>query len=629
MSQIKITDTSLRDAHQSLWATRMTTDDILPALPQLDNIGYHSLEVWGGATFDVALRYLQEDPWKRLREVRRRIKNTRLQMLLRGQSLLGYTHYPDDIVEKFIQKSAQNGIDIFRVFDALNDLRNLETAMRAIKDTGKHIQACVVYTISPVHTRQHFVDAAGKLRDMGADSICIKDMAGLLSPYMSFELIRALKDKVGLPVQLHTHYIGGMAIATLLKAVEAGVDVIDTAAVPLAFGSSQPPVETIVRALQDTPWDTKLDLRSLFEIADYFEKIRKSKGFERGVTRITDMKVFEHQVPGGMISNLFSQLEEQRAVNRLGEVLQEIPRVREELGYPPLVTPTSQIIGIQAVMNVLSGERYKLCPGEVQDYVKGLYGRPPGEIQREIKQKIIGDQEAITVRPGDLLAPAWARCQKEVRQYARNEEDVLSYALFPQIALKYFERRQGQNDRQPPLAANTKTALPGRTGPAIVNRPAPKGDDVMNFEEIKELIVLLDSTSIAELNLQKNNYSLLLRKSAGICGEPKTAEEPFPAPAAAEIAENFAEMPAAGYNDNCYEVTSPIVGTFYQAPSPETPAFVQLGDRVENGQILCIVEAMKLMNEIKAETAGKIVKIAASDGEGVEYGQLLFLIEKE
>ncbi|MDD3894316.1 MAG: pyruvate/oxaloacetate carboxyltransferase, partial [Syntrophomonadaceae bacterium] len=441
MSRIKITDTSLRDAHQSLWATRMTTDDILPILNKLDNTGYHSLEVWGGATFDVCLRYLKEDPWERLRSIRREVVKTKLQMLLRGQSLLGYSHYPDDIVIKFIEKSADNGIDIFRIFDALNDLRNVEVPMEAAKRTGKHVQACVVYTISPVHTLNHFVDTAKRLRDMGADSICIKDMAGLLSPYVSYELVKALKDNIDLPIQLHTHYIGGMAIATLLKAAEAGVDIIDTATVPLAFGSSQPPVETIVRALKDSAWNTEMELSNLFEIADYFEKIRKQKGFERGVTRIADMKVFEHQIPGGMITNLYSQLEEQKAIHRWDEVLHEIPNVRKDLGYPPLVTPTSQIVGIQAVMNVLTGERYKMCPGEVKDYVRGLYGKPPAEISEEIKQKIIGDQEVITVRPADLLPPAWEKCKQEAEQYAESEEDVLSYALFPQVALKYFEYR--------------------------------------------------------------------------------------------------------------------------------------------------------------------------------------------
>ena len=632
MSRIKITDTSLRDAHQSLWATRMTTDDILPILNKLDNTGYHSLEVWGGATFDVCLRYLKEDPWERLRAIRREVVKSKLQMLLRGQSLLGYSHYPDDIAIKFIEKSADNGIDIFRIFDALNDLRNLEVPMKAAKQTGKHVQACVVYTISPVHTLNHFVDTAKRLRDMGADSICIKDMAGLLSPYVSYELVKALKDSICLPIQLHTHYIGGMAIATLLKAAEAGVDIIDTAAVPLAFGSSQPPVETIVRALKDSEWNTGIELSDLFEIADYFEKIRKQKGFERGVTRIADMKVFEHQIPGGMITNLYSQLEEQKAIHRWDEVLHEIPNVRKDLGYPPLVTPTSQIIGIQAVMNVLTGERYKMCPGEVKDYVRGLYGKPPVEISEEIKQKIVGDLEVITVRPADLLPPAWEKCKQEVAQYAQSDEDILSYALFPQVALKYFEFRQNQSSKEQPVLISTDKNAAGkitqakRTTGKNSEGNSPKGDNEMNLGEIKELILLLDSTSVAEINLQRNDYSLILRKSAVSAEDNQSAKTLSPFDPKEEGVEGPRVIP---HKANCVEVTAPIVGTFYEASSPDAPAFVKLGDQVKSGQILCIVEAMKLMNEIKAEVDGKIVEIKVENGDAVEYGQTLFLIETE
>ncbi|MBP1761626.1 MAG: oxaloacetate decarboxylase, alpha subunit, partial [Firmicutes bacterium] len=450
MKKIGITDTSLRDGHQSLWATRMTTDDMLPILEKLDDVGYHSLEVWGGATFDVCMRYLNEDPWERLRIIRKNIKKTKLQMLLRGQSIVGYTHYPDDIVYRFIDKAAENGIDIFRAFDALNDIRNLETSLKAIKKTGKHAQACVVYSVSPVHTMDHFVETALRLKDMGADSICIKDMAGLLQPYVSYELVKALKESVELPIQLHTHYIGGLAVVSCVKAAEAGVDVIDTASVPMAFGSSQPPVETIVRALQGGLYDTGLDLHALFDIADHFEELRKHKGFERGVTRISDMKVFEHQVPGGMISNLVSQLEEQKASDRLPEVLKEIPRVRKDLGYPPLVTPTSQIVGVQAVLNILAGERYKLCPGEVKDYVRGFYGKPPAPIDAEVQKKIIGDEEVINARPADLLEPGWEKGKKEMAEISDNEEDILAYVLFPQVALKFFAYRKEQQKEDMP-----------------------------------------------------------------------------------------------------------------------------------------------------------------------------------
>ncbi|NLB17258.1 MAG: pyruvate/oxaloacetate carboxyltransferase, partial [Syntrophomonadaceae bacterium] len=465
MNRLKITDTSLRDGHQSLWATRMGLEDMLPILEKLDDVGYHSLEVWGGATFDVALRFLNEDPWERLGFIRRNITKTRLQMLLRGQSLVGYSHYPDDIVEKFVERAAAHGIDIFRIFDALNDVRNLEVPIRAVQQVKKHVQACVVYTISPVHTMEYFVETALRLEDLGVDSLCIKDMAGLLGPYQAYDLIKALKLRIDIPIQLHTHYIGGLAVGACLKGAEAGVDIVDTASVPLAFGSSQPPVETIVRALNGTPWDTRLNIHELFEVATYFEEIRKKKGFERGVTRINDMKVFEHQVPGGMITNFVAQLEEQKAVDKLGLVLEEIPRVREDLGYPPLVTPTSQIVGNQAVFNVLTGERYKLCPNEVKDYVRGFYGKPTVPIRDEVRHKIIGDEEVITIRPADLLNPGWEKAREEIRDLAENDKDVLTYALFPAIVRKIFEYRKNWPEGTDTFPVDSEKEQPAEVKP--------------------------------------------------------------------------------------------------------------------------------------------------------------------
>jgi oxaloacetate decarboxylase alpha subunit len=634
MSKIKISDTSLRDGHQSLWATRMATPDMIPVLKKLDEIGYHSLEIWGGATFDVCIRYLNEDPWERLREIRRNVTKTRLQMLVRGQSLVGYTHYPDDIAVKFIEKAADNGIDIFRIFDALNDLRNLETCMRTVKAIGKHTQACVVYTISPVHSVQHFVDTALRLQDMGADSICVKDMAGLLAPYISYELIRALKENLDVPIQLHTHYIGGLAIATLLKAAEAGVDIIDTASVPMAFGSSQPPVETIVRALQDTEWDTGLSLHDLFEIAEHFEQIRKHKGFERGVTRITDMKVFEHQVPGGMISNFYSQLEEQKAAHRLDEVLKEIPRVRADLGYAPLVTPTSQLIGNQAVINVLLGERYKMCPGEVKEYVRGCYGKPPAPIDEEVRQKIIGDTPVIDVRPADLLEPMWRKAREAVKAWSESEEDVITYALFPQVALKFFEWRkarsaedvpqiQSNDEIGPTVVENKASAAPPRVKPPVKPRAVSRGDEDMNIDEIRELMLLLDQSNIADLELQKNDFKIHLRKYAA--GVIPAASNPVSAVSNPVFAEPVEEI----LDESITEVLAPMVGTFYAAPSPDAAPYVKIGDRVEPGQTLCILEAMKLMNEIKTDFAGTIVNILVENAQPVEYGQTLFLIQKD
>jgi oxaloacetate decarboxylase alpha subunit len=635
MSRIKITDTSLRDGHQSLWATRMTTEDMLPVLDKLDNIGYHSLEVWGGATFDVCIRYLNEDPWERLRYIRQHVKKTKLQMLLRGQSLVGYYHYPDDVVEKFVDKAAENGIDIFRVFDALNDIRNLETCMRASKKTGRHVQACVVYTISPVHSMDHFVDTALRLKDMGADSICIKDMAGLLSPYVSYDLVKLLKEKVQLPVQLHTHYIGGLAVVTCIKAAEAGVDVIDTASVPMAFGSSQPPVETIVRALQGSQWDTRLDLHELFDIATHFEQIRKHKGFERGVTKISDMKVFEHQVPGGMISNLVSQLEEQKASDRLDEVLSEIPRVRKDLGYPPLVTPTSQVIGIQAVLNVLMNERYKLCTKEVKDYVRGLYGKPPAPIDEQVKEKIIGSEKVMTVRPADLLEPGWEKGKREIAGISGEEEDILTYILFPQVALKFFEYRKlkaGEVTPMVPLPEEPEPAMPDVADEIVKKpvarmkkRPGNRGDEEMNLDELRELILLLDQTSITELEVQKDDYRLSLRKTIN------SEKAPAPVIQAVRPAAPSAPPAESKYDDydNIVEVLAPMVGTFYAAPAPDAEPYVRVGDRVKKGQTLCIVEAMKLMNEIKSEYDGTIVEIAVVNAEPIEFDQVLFLIEKD
>lgn len=614
MPVLRITDTTLRDGHQSLWATRMRTADMLPIIEKLDAVGYHSLEVWGGATFDVCLRYLNEDPWERLRLIKKQARNTPLQMLLRGQSLVGYAHYPDDVVEAFVHRMVANGIDIIRVFDALNDVRNMTTAVRVGKQAGAHVQAAVVYTVSPVHTTEHFLRTALDFAELGADSICIKDMAGLLAPYKAFELVSLFKKELRLPVQLHCHYIGGMAVGAYLKAAEAGVDVIDTASVPLAFGASQPPVETVVRALRETPYDTKLRIRLLFEIAEYFEELRRREGYDRGVTRIHDMRVFDHQVPGGMISNLVSQLEEQKSLHRLEEVLAEIPRVRAELGYPPLVTPTSQIVGTQAVLNVLTGQRYKLVPGEVKSYVQGLYGKPPGELNPEIMRDILGDSEPITCRPADLLAPRLEKMRKEIGALAESEEDVLSYALFPQVAKKFLEARLKGEPH--PAAPEKKENRPGP-----VNKPgAVKGEEAksMNLEEIRELVRLLDRTDIKEFCLESQGIKIVIKKG-GTGAENRPQEQAAPPEGDSRPA---VQAPPA----NTVMVKAPMVGTFYSSPAPDAPPYVEVGSKVREGQVLCIIEAMKLMNEIEAEIAGEIADILVGHGQPVEYGQPLFVI---
>ncbi|HPJ22287.1 MAG TPA: oxaloacetate decarboxylase subunit alpha [Clostridia bacterium] len=443
--QVKITDTILRDAHQSLIATRMTTDEMLPIVEKLDQVGYHSLEMWGGATFDSCLRFLNEDPWDRLRKIRAKAKNTKLQMLLRGQNILGYKHYPDDVVEYFVQKSIYNGIDILRIFDALNDPRNLEVAMKATKKEGGHAQGTICYTISPVHdTKQYLKDARG-LVEAGADSICIKDMAGLLLPYTAFDLVKAMKEEVDIPIQLHTHATSGTAMMVYLKAVEAGVDVIDTAISPLSMGTAQPATEPLVMALQGTPYDTGLDVNLLNEIADYFRPIREkyiANGLLNPKVMGVDIKTLLYQVPGGMLSNLVNQLKQAGKEDQFRAVLEEVPRVREDFGFPPLVTPTSQIVGTQAVMNVISGERYKMVPNESKELVRGMYGRTPVPISQEIITKILGDEKPITCRPADLIEPGLENFRNEMKEYLEQEEDVLSYAVFPKVAVDFFEQRR-------------------------------------------------------------------------------------------------------------------------------------------------------------------------------------------
>jgi oxaloacetate decarboxylase alpha subunit len=444
MSKVKITETVLRDAHQSLIATRMTIEDMLPVLSKLDNIGYHSLEAWGGATFDSCMRFLDEDPWDRLRIIKKHVKKTKLQMLLRGQNLLGYKHYADDVVEYFVRKAIENGIDIIRIFDALNDVRNIETAIAACKKEKAHAQGTVCYTISPVHTLKLFVEDAKRLVDMGADSICIKDMAGLLLPYSAYELIKAMKEEVNVPIQLHTHYTSGVASMTYLKAVEAGAEILDCAISPLALGTSQPATEPMVATLKGTSMDTGLDLEALSDIADYFrplkEKYIKQDLLDMKVLGV-DVNTLKYQVPGGMLSNLVSQLKQANAENKYEEVLKEIPRVREELGFPPLVTPTSQIVGTQALMNIISGERYKMVPKETKALVKGEYGKTPAPISEEIKTKILGSEKQITVRPGELIEPELENIRNAIKDYIEQDEDVLSYALLPQVAEEFFKNR--------------------------------------------------------------------------------------------------------------------------------------------------------------------------------------------
>lgn len=445
MGKVKITETVLRDAHQSLIATRMTMDEMLPILPLMDKVGYQSVECWGGATFDACLRFLNEDPWERLRTLKKNLPNTKLQMLFRGQNMLGYRHYADDVLEYFVQKSVANGIDIIRIFDALNDIRNLETAIKAAKKEGAHTQVAISYTLGDVFTTDYYVDYAKRIESAGADSICIKDMAALLTPYETEKLVKALKSAVKIPIQLHTHYTSGLASMCLLKGIEAGVDVIDTAMSPLALGTSHAPTESMVAALQGTEYDTGLDLVLLTEIRDYFMKLRK-KYIDSGLLDpkmlAVDANALIYQVPGGMLSNLLSQLKQAGKEDKLEEVLKEVPRVRKDAGYPPLVTPSSQIVGTQAVFNVIMGERYKMVTKEFKGIVRGEYGRTPVPIDPEFRKKIIGDDTPIDCRPADLLEPELDKLKKECAEWTEQEEDVLSYAQFGQVAVKFFENRR-------------------------------------------------------------------------------------------------------------------------------------------------------------------------------------------
>ncbi len=454
---LKITETVLRDAHQSLIATRMTTEDMLPIIDKMDKVGYHSVECWGGATFDASLRFLKEDPWERLRKLRDGFKNTKLQMLFRGQNILGYNHYADDVVEYFVQKSIANGIDIIRIFDCFNDLRNLQTAVKAANKEKGHAQIALSYTLGDAYTLDYWKETAKKIEDMGADSICIKDMAGLLVPYKATELVQALKDGTKLPIQIHTHYTSGVASMTYLKAVEAGADVIDTAISPFSMGTSQPATEVMVETFKGTPYDTGLDQNLLAEIADYFRPMRE-KALETGLMNPkvlgVNIKTLLYQVPGGMLSNLVSQLKEAKQEDKYQAVLEEIPRVRKDFGEPPLVTPSSQIVGTQAVLNVLQGERYKMVTKESKKVLMGEFGQTVKPFNAEVQKKCIGDEKVITCRPADLIEPQLPKFEKECAQWKQQDEDVLTYALFPQVAKDFFEYREAQQTKVDPKSAD-------------------------------------------------------------------------------------------------------------------------------------------------------------------------------
>lgn len=614
MRTLHIMDTTIRDAHQSLWATRMQIGDMLPILPKMDQVGYWAIEAWGGATFDTCLRFLDENPWERLRAIKKHCPKTPLSMLVRGQNLVGYHHYSQEIVDRFIKASHRNGIDVFRVFDALNDIRNVKDCAAAIIEAGAHFEGALSYTMSPVHTLDSFIEYGLQLKELGADSICIKDMAGMLTPYRTERLVKAFREQIGLPVHLHCHYVGGMAPANYLKAAEAGAAIVDTASAPLAFGNSQPAVEMIVAALKESGYDTGLDLDLLFEIAQYWEGVRERGHYKRGVSSLIHMQVYSHQVPGGMMSNLVSQLEIQKASDRLQDVMEEIPRVRAEVGYPPLVTPMSQIVGTQAVLNVLTGKRWSVVSTEMKDYVGGYYGKAPGPLNKDIVKKVLGDAVPLddTTPPSSLVTTTYADIVEEAGSLAQSEEDVLMWALFPNEARTYLSKHRTSEKTSFLLEEESSNT---------------KEEQNVDINQIKELIRAVEESGIGEVTVEEAGTKITVR-APGQAGSVGATE----AVAVAETVAASASAQAAPTDDkqrpgHWIPVVAPMVGTFYAAPSPDAPSFVQEGDEVIAGQPLCIIEAMKLMNEIAAEQMGTIKEVCIENAKPVEYNTVLFYLE--
>ena len=614
MPGLQLMDTTIRDGQQSLWATRMQLGDMLPILPKMDKVGYWAVEAWGGATFDTCLRFLDENPWERLRSIKAHMPNTDLAMLSRGQNLVGYKHYSKDIVNHFIACAKKNGIQVFRVFDALNDIRNVVDNAEAIKACGGWFEPAISYTVSPVHTLDGYLEYGQQLKDLGADSIAIKDMAGMLTPYRTERLVKAFNAEIGLPVHVHCHYVGGMAPMNIIKAAEAGAAIADTASAPLSFGNSHPAVETIVAALQESRYDTGYDLNLLFEIADYWEEVRKRGHYKRGVSSLTHMKVYSHQVPGGMMSNLVSQLEIQNASDRLDEVMREIPRVRAEVGYPPLVTPMSQIVGTQAVFNVLTGSRWSVVSKEMKDYLCGYYGKAPGPISPEIYKKVVGNADVLPpdVAPASLATTTFEQVKDEIGDLATSEEDVLMYAVFPHEARTFLSKHRATEQVDFLLERESSQT---------------KEDDYVDINQIRELVKVVEESGVGEITVEEEGMRISVRmpgSAPAAAAAPVAAAAPA-APAAAAPAAPAEAAPARPAH--WVEVTAPMVGTFYAAPAPGEAPFVKVGDEVAAGETLCIVEAMKLMNEIAAPQMGTVREVCLDDATPVEFGTPLFYVE--
>lgn len=628
---LRITDTTLRDAHQSLWATRMRTTDIIDIIDTVDAAGFYSLEVWGGATFDVCLRFLRENPWERLRQIKAKATKTPLQMLLRGQNILGYRNYPDDLLDRFVDLACENGIDIFRIFDALNDCRNLEHAIQSVKRNGAHAQGTICYTVSPVHTVEKYCEIAREQAAMGVDSLCIKDMAGILSPIAAERLVSALVKEVNVPIQMHCHATSGMATATYVEGVRAGAGAIDCAISVMSGFSSQPPVETMLSIFEETSYRASLDRDALREMCRYFTNLAPSRRLSHHPANVIDPDILVHHIPGGMISNLRSQLEQQGALDRLDDVLAEIPRTRADLGYPPLVTPTSQIVGVQAAMNVLAGERYAMVPQETKDYVAGLYGRAPAPIKASIRRKILGRQKPVSRRPADLLKPMLPRATDGVEAgLIRKEEDIISYCLFPEPALGYFKWRNLPPDRRPPSPADVEREQQDRAK----QPPAPPVKPIFSETDsriLDDLMHRVRDLGLSELTIRRGEVSIGLR-AAGLHAQAADAPQ-AEAPAANGPQPGAADKPAANGAaatdppPSGPTIDAPLNGTFFAAPGPNAIPFVKEGDKVAAGATVCIVEAMKLFNQIKAPFACRIRGVLAQHGQSVTKGDPMLAIE--
>ncbi|KUJ79161.1 oxaloacetate decarboxylase subunit alpha [Microbulbifer flavimaris] len=592
MTEVKkplgITDVVLRDAHQSLLATRMRLDDMLPIAEKLDKVGFWSLESWGGATFDACIRYLGEDPWERIRELKKAMPNTPQQMLFRGQNILGYRHYADDVVEKFVERAAENGVDVFRVFDAMNDMRNLQTALRAVKKQGKHAQGTISYTVSPVHTMDLWVDLGRQLEDMGADSIAIKDMAGLLRPYEGYELVKRLKEAVDIPIHMQCHATTGLSTATALKCIEAGIDNVDTAISSMSMTYGHSPTETLVAILEGTDRDTGLDIELLEEIAAYFREVRKKYAKFEGSLRGVDSRILVAQVPGGMLTNMENQLREQGAADRLDEVLEEIPRVREDLGFIPLVTPTSQIVGTQAVLNVLTGERYKSISKETAAVLKGEYGSTPAEVNKELQERVLEGAEPVTCRPADLLSPELDDLSAELQEKVsadkidleegdRKIDDVLTYALFPQIGLKFLKNRNNPGAFEPVPTGAAEHAVTNESGEGVYT-----------------------------VTVEGKSYSVTVADGGDVTSM---------APASAAPSTGSAPAPTSGGEP----VSAPLAGNIFKV-------LVKPGDEITEGQTIVVLEAMKMETAVSAPRSGTVSTVAVKEGDSVAVGDALLTI---